>query len=257
MKLMTYNILNGGEDRLDSIVKVISGEKPDFLVINEANGFEKDDKLNKFSKKIGLSYFKLSLSGEDDYHTAIFSKYPLKEVKEIKPLRNAGILAVIETEFGEISVIGTHLSPYTEESRSPEIDLIIENQKQYPNKILMGDLNSLSAGDGYNEEIIKGFNETQSNKFTTNGRFRFEVINKITSSGYLDSAVIFGKQKIATVPTALRADEAHLANMRIDYVFISDSLKDRLKSYFVIKNEITENASDHYPIRVIIETKSQ
>ncbi len=250
---MTYNILYGGGNRLGLILKIIKIENPDFLVINEANDFEKNDKLNQFSEKIGAPHFKLSLSGEYDYHThtAVFSKYPFKEIKEIKPLRNAGIFAVVETELGEISVVGAHLSPYTEDSRLLEIDSILNQQRQYQNKILMGDMNSLSFPDDYNEEIIKGFNETQLNKFTTNGKFRFNVINKITSLDYLDSAVIFGKQKIATVPTEIKQDEAHLTNMRVDYIFISGSLKDKLKSYSVIKNKMTEKASDHYP--VIIE----
>ena len=254
MRLMTYNILNGGEDRFGSIIKVISNENPDFLVINEANGFEKDEnqKLNKFSEEIGLPNFKLVLSGEYDYHTAVFSKYPFKEVKEIKPLRNAGILVVIETELGEISIIGVHLSPYTEDSRALEIDSILNQQKQYPNRILVGDMNSLSAGDDYNKEIIKGFNDTQLKKFTTDGKFRFDVINKINSLGYVDTAVVLGKQKEATVPTKTNQDEAHLVNMRVDYIFFSNPLRDKLKSYSVIKNNLTEKASDHYPVIVEI-----
>src|SRR4030042_6741724 len=251
MKLMLYNILNGGENRLDLILKVVKKEHPDFLVVNEANGFDREGKLNKFSKEAGLIYAKLSLSGEDNYHTAIFSKYPFKEVEEIKPLRNAGILVVIETEFGEISIIGTHLSPYTEDVRLQEVNLIINQQKQYPNKILTGDMNSLSDKDSYNEEIIKNFNEAQMNKFTRNGKFCFDVIKKIISSGYLDSALIFNRKTITTVPTGVKQDEAHLTDMRLDYIFISDSLKKKVKNYSVVKDDLTDRASDHYP--VIIE----
>lgn len=250
---MAYNILDGGQERLGLIFEVIKTENPNFLVINEANGFEKDGKLNQFSKEINLPHFKLSLSGEYDYHTAVFSRHPLKEIKEIKPLRNAGIITVLETESGEISIIGAHLTPNTEDLRLSEIDLIVDQQKQYQKKILMGDMNSLSTGDDYNEEIIRGFNETQLNKFTTNGKFRFDVINKITSLGYLDSAVIFGKQGISTVPTEIKQDEAHLTDMRVDYIFISNSLKDKVKSYSVIKNKMTEKASDHYPIVIELE----
>lgn len=252
MKLMAYNILKGGENRLGLILEVIKKENPDFLVVNEANGFDKNDELNQFSKKISLPYFKLSLSGEYNYHTAVFSKYSFKEIKEIRPLRNAGIFVVVETEFGKISIIGAHLSPYTEDSKLSEIDLIINQQKQYPNRILMGDMNSLSDRDRYDEKIIKGFNETQLNKFTTNGKFRFDVIDKIISFGYLDSAVIFNKQMISTVPTEIKQDKAHLTDMRIDYIFISDSLEDKIKNHSVIKNKITEKASDHYPIVIEI-----
>lgn len=252
---MAYNILNGGEDRFDSIIKVISDEDPDFLVINEANGFEKNNnqKLNKFSEETGLLHLKLALSGEYDYHTAVFSKYPFKEVKDIKPLRNAGILAIIDTKSGEIAIAGAHLTPYTEDSRLSEIDLIINQQKQHPNKILMGDMNSLSVGDGYNEEMIKGFNSAQLEKFTTDTKFRFDVISKINSVGYVDTAVIFGREKEYTVPTKINQDQAHLINMRVDYIFVSDTLKNKLKSYSVIKNALTEKASDHYPVVVELE----
>ena len=46
MKLMAYNILKGGENRLGLILEVIKKENPDFLVVNEANGFDKNDVLN-------------------------------------------------------------------------------------------------------------------------------------------------------------------------------------------------------------------
>ena len=105
---------------------------------------------------------------------------------------------------------------------------------------------------GKNEKIIKGFNETQLNKFTTNGKFRFDVIDKIISFSYLDSAVIFGKRAIPTVPTEVKQNEAHLIDMRIDYIFIFDSLEDEIKNYSVIKNKITEKAFDHYPIVIEI-----
>ncbi len=257
MKLISYNILYGGGDRLDLIIRTIKIENPDFLVINEANDFEKNNnqKLNKFSEEIGLPNFKLALSGEHKYHThtVVFSKHPFKEVKEIRPLRNAGILAVIETKLGEICVVGAHLSPYTEDSRLSEIDSILNQQKQYPNRILMGDMNSLSAGDDYNKEMIKAFNDTQLEKFTTDGKFRFDVINKINSLGYTDAAVIFGKQKEYTVPTKINQDEAHLINMRVDYIFVSDFLKNKVKNYSVIKNALTEKASDHYPVVIELE----
>lgn len=101
MRLMTYNISNGGEDRFELIIEIISNEKPDFLVINEANGFDKNDnqKLNKFAGQIGLRHFDLSLSGEYEYHTAIFSKYPFTKIKQLRPMRNAGILVNIKTKF--------------------------------------------------------------------------------------------------------------------------------------------------------------
>jgi len=255
MKLMTYNILNGGEDRMELIIKIISNEKLDFLVINEANGFNENNnqRLNKLAEQIELPYFDLSLSGEYDYHTAIFSRYPFARKEQLKPMRNAGIMVNIKTKLGDLSIVGMHLTPYTEDLRLKEIELILNQQKKYENKILMGDLNSLSFSDNYNQKVIKGFNNYQLEKFTKDSKLCFNVIDKITSHGYLDAAYIFNKQKISTVPTGINKDKAHSASIRVDYIFTSTSLKDKVKSYSVIKTILTEKASDHYP--VIIETK--
>jgi len=117
---MTYNILNGGEGNFDAVIQVVKNESPDFLTINEANGFEENDsrKLKDFSNKTGFPHYQLALSGEYDYHVAVFSKKPFKVVKEVIPLMRAGILVVIETNFGDLSIVGTHLTPYTLHRRS-------------------------------------------------------------------------------------------------------------------------------------------
>ena len=254
MKLMTYNILNGGEAGLPLVEKVIKKENPDYLTINEANTFAKDNNkiLKKFSKNLNYPYYDIALSGEYDYHLVILSKYPFKKIYKIKPLMRAGIITIIQTEIGKISMISTHLTPYTEDLRLPEIDLIIEGQKRYKNKILMGDMNSLSPYDNYKSEIIKNFNEMQLKKFTTNGKLRFDAIKKILSNDYLDTALELGKNKEYTAPTSLNEYEAH-SNMRLDYVFISRSLRKYLKSYLVIKNELTNKASDHFPVSITLE----
>ena len=145
-----------------------------------------------------------------------------------------------------------HLTPYTEDLRLLEIDLITGEQKQFVNKILMGDMNSLSPKDGYDEKMISGFNEMQLKKFTTEGKLRFDTINKIMSYGYIDTAFILKKQKEYTAPTSINEYQAH-SNMRLDYIFISESLKNKLANYSVVKNLLTEKASDHYP--VVIELK--
>ena len=63
MKLMTYNILNGGENGLENIVKVVVAEGPDFLCINEANGFETDNNkvLKWFAEKAGFRYYEIEI----------------------------------------------------------------------------------------------------------------------------------------------------------------------------------------------------
>lgn len=245
---MSYNILDGGENRIPEIIKVIQAESPDYLTINEANSFAKDDQkiLSEIARATNLPYFELALSGEYDYHIAVLSKYKLNNVHKIQPLMRACIISTIETKLGEISIASLHLTPYTEDLRHPEIDAILSFQKDFPNRILMGDMNSLSAHDDYNPEMIKGFNEEKVKKFTTDGKLRFDAIEKILSSGYIDVAHKLGENKEITVPS-LSAQGIH-PSARLDYIFVSEALLPHVQSYKVIKNELSHYSSDHYPI---------
>jgi exonuclease III len=133
MKLMTYNILNGGEAGVNLIIEVVKQANPDILTINEANTFITNTKIPEtISEKANLPYYHIAHSGEQDYHVAVFSRYPFKKLEEIKPLMRAGILVVVNTDIGEIAIIGTHLTPYTEDLRLPEIQRITDVLKQFP-----------------------------------------------------------------------------------------------------------------------------
>ena len=249
MKLMSYNILDGAVNTLSQIIDVVNSEAPDYLTLNEANTFANDNSkiLKEFAHATGFPYFEIALSGEMDYHVAVFSKYPFIKIDKLQPLARACIVAKIESPIGRISIASLHLTPYSEDLRHPEIDKILEFQKSEENRILMGDMNSLSKNDNYNVEIVKNFNVEQTKKFTTDGVLRFDAIDKIMSVGYFDSAFELGENHETTVPTKSNQDPAHKF-MRLDYIFVSKPLVERLKSYKVIKNELTDIASDHYPI---------
>lgn len=251
MKLMTYNIFDGGKDRLPIVIEAIKRESPDYLTINEANGFNDNGNeiLKRVSREISLPYCDISLSGEYDYHVAIFSKYPFKSVQKLKPLTRACLVVEIQLDLGLLSIASFHLAPYEENLRFPEIDLILKFLKGQKSSILMGDMNSLSKADEYSLEIIKDFNDIQIKKYTTDGKLRFDVINKISLAGYYDSALHSKKNKITTVPTTLNEDKAH-GQMRLDYIFLSKSLLPHLSGYEVVKNELTDKASDHYPVMI-------
>lgn len=254
MKLMTYNLLNGAPETLDDVITVIKSANPDFLTINEANTFvDNNEKILKiFAEKISLPNYKLALSGEYNYHVAVFSKFPFIKQEIVRPLMRAGILSVINSVWGEISIVSTHLTPNTEDLRLPEINLILNLQAKYKNKILMGDMNSLAEYDQYDPGMIRGFNEIQIRKFTTNNKLRFDAIKSILSGDYKDCGSLMKKNHIYTAPTEINEFMVH-SNMRLDYIFISDSLVKHLRNYEVLKNRLTLRASDHFPVTVTLD----
>lgn len=72
------------------------------------------------------------------------------------------------------------------------------------------------------------------------------------STGYIDSALELNKNLENTVPTFANEDNAH-SNFRLDYIFLSESLVPHLKNYEVVKNSLTNKASDHYPVTVTLQ----
>lgn len=248
MKIMTYNILGEDDQRIPDALAAIKAVHPDFLAIQEANQFTKNENhyLHLFSKELGLPFYELSHATEHDYHVASFSKYPFKRVQKLKGFRNAALETIIMCELGEVSICNAHLTPYTEEERVVEVHRIIEAQKDSSQRIILGDLNSLSLHDNYSIDSIV-INESQRRKFTNNGELQLQVTTVIEASGYIDAMYRAGMNHTNTVPTPVNADTAH-GTMRLDYLFVSNSLIDCVKSVDVLKNELTNRASDHYPI---------
>ena len=55
---------------------------------------------------------------------------------------------------------------------------------------------------------------------------------------------------VATVPTDCNADENHAFKARLDYVFVTANLVPYIVSASVIKDVLTNKASDHFPLTV-------
>lgn len=254
MKLMTYNILGGWEDRIDLIIETVLDESPDYLVINEANSFVPDvsGHLERLAEATELSYAVAAPSGKDTFHVLLFSKKPFDYVQFLTPLVRAGAFAMVDTALGQLTIVGTHLTPFTEDERLAEIKSILKAVETHPNTIIMGDLNALSPHDDYSHLSWEEMNTIQREKFTTDQQLRFDTIRTIEEAGFVDSAVVRDSNHMPTSPTAITHDIAH-ANMRLDYVFVSRPLADTVVDYRVVKTENTEIASDHYP--VVVELK--
>jgi exodeoxyribonuclease III len=251
MKFMTYNIRDGAEASLPFVIEIVKRERPDYLTVTEANTFARAQNkiLKAVAHEIGLLNYDIALSGEGNYHIAVFSTHPFKEVHKVQPLMRACVATTIETQLGRLSIASIHLTPHSEDLRLPEIDRIINFQKKYTHRMLIGDMNALSEHDHYSQEFIRRLNKIQLKKFTTHGHLRFDVIGKIMAVGYHDTALRLGRNNEHTVPTAVSNDAAH-STMRLDYIFTSETLLPYLTDYAVVKNDLTELASDHYPVLV-------
>ncbi|MFH1175017.1 MAG: endonuclease/exonuclease/phosphatase family protein [archaeon] len=245
MKLLTYNILDGGRERTDILQRIITGQQPDIVALQEANNFS-PEQLAAWKTALGMQHYILARGGEQTengtYDVVLFSKHPLHEVKALK-LRNAAAFGAI-TYNKELCIGSVHLSPYTEDDRKSELEQILSAITQYKNCILLGDFNSLSHTDDYGNSW-KNWSERRKKRFMTNGRIRHTITNMLAKHGFVDVGNHLHNH-----------DLTYREQVRIDYVFVTKPLLPDVKAITVLKHADTAKASDHYPIVVEFSSSS-
>jgi len=118
-----------------------------------------------------------------------------------------------------------------------------------PNELtlLAGDFNAVSPYD----PVPKGLDELpshfQARYIEPDGAVNHSVMKTLYQAGFIDIAQKLGKHHIPTVPSA-SFKGAEFVPFRSDYILTTLALSKYAQSYAVIKNDITDYASDHYPI---------
>lgn len=249
LRIGSYNILKGGQGRLDKISKVIKEINPDICGILEAVEWQNNLKFfEKMANDLEYKFFDFALANTK-YNIAIFSKIPLKIKKITKGIHHVVLEATITGGvFKGLNIFFIHLSPVSEDARLLEIEKLLKPLKKSSETIIIGDFNSLSARDPYNKRKI--LNIFQTNNITKYGtdKLRFEVIDTVESAGLVDVAKYLKYPFTSTTPTPSNKDKNHAAHIRIDYAFLTKNIIKYIKKIEVFKNDPTDKASDHYPL---------
>src|SRR2546423_8425972 len=147
MIAMTYNILVGGQpDRLEAIGGVTAGQRPDVLALQELRGFDRAA-LDRLATATGLAaYLARPRSGQP---VAVLVR-PGSRVRATRRLRgpfhHAAAEITVATDRGPLTVIGTHLNPYSPIWRLAEARALARRIDLDRLVLLMGDLNGPPAG---------------------------------------------------------------------------------------------------------------
>lgn len=270
LKIISYNVYWGMKsDKSESKEKFVEWAKTqdaDIIAWQEMNHFTRE-KLEKFAESYGHNYavlLKQSPDPDDDefFPTAITSKYPIVNInKVIDNLWHGALYA----DVGNYHFIVTHLNPFWTTKRIEEMNLILDSIKYSadPNGkwIIAGDLNSFSPLDknGYDEDImVKDLSEKESKrpilKNLVNGKMDYTVQQNILDRGFIDVLKAKYPDFVATAPTKIFYDQAKTP-LRYDYIYVSPAMKNDIIEVKVLKDEFTDQYSDHYPVQMIIKNK--
>jgi exodeoxyribonuclease III len=254
MRIVSYNILDGGEGRADPLVEVILAQKPDVVCLVEA---ENDEVLARLGKRLGMDY--VQARGKKKA-SALFSRFPIRD-----SINHAAIDKKISKSFLEATVLDAAGNPWifgmihlpahaleeNEDQREDELKLILGAfkgmRKSNARHILCGDFNSNSPVQKI--DIARCKKATQKEYAANGNKIPRRAIQKILDAGYIDTLHAFD-------PRAAENDGTFTTQhpgQRVDYIFSFGVEAKQIKRGWIETDRLAKYASDHFPIGAEIQ----
>jgi endonuclease/exonuclease/phosphatase family metal-dependent hydrolase len=249
MRIVSYNILDGGEGRADPLAEVIEAQRPDVVALVEA---DVPATVERIARRSSMDYI---LAPGNKHASALLSRWPIKETINhalAHPKLSRSLLeAVVQDPNGIDWPIGVlHLSAGAtdadEETRIGELavmlDLFKEHRRAKRPHILCGDFNSNAPYQRIDPTRCKI--KTQEAWETNGHRLPTLVIEAMTSAGYIDTYRLLHDERLEMMGTL----DTQLSGQRVDYIFAYAIQTSQVKDAWVEQDRLAKYASDHYPI---------
>lgn len=260
IRIASYNLWDGSKNTYFRFIDFVKEQHFDVLCLQEINGWQDNSfaKLNDFNDRAGYTDYEYGNSNSE-YKLATMSMLPIVS----KTVHQEGYWhCVVETHVKvgdtELVIFNLHLDPWKEDPRVLEIERLLKKVDQSKPTIITGDFNSLSRQDKYTPEFLSMLQKRKFYKFGQD-ELEYRVTDTLEAAGFVDVAAKFANFDV-TAPTPLGVTDASNEEVpvsevpaRIDYMFASASAINMVKDYSVIKNEVTDKISDHYPIVITFD----
>ncbi len=260
-KVLSYNVLEGF--RKDSTLmrnfqEWVAKRNPDVVAFQEFNGISKAQ-LVEMANAAGYPY--TVLQKRAGFPLAIMSKHRITDVVKVIDGMQHGMLYA---KIAGYHFIVTHLHPKTYEKRILEVDTLLKYINRVPKGeplLLMGDFNNMSPLDkaDYNNEakmklVANSEKNNPDTKITKNGEIEYTTIQNLLDAGMVDTWRKFNTVYDKSAPTKLKK---HQNYTRIDYIFVNQALVPYTVDATIVKDQLTDTLSDHYPMLLILKKTAQ
>jgi exodeoxyribonuclease-3 len=250
VRIATYNLFEGASGSYNRLVEFVRDAKLDVVCFQEINGWQDNDfaRLKDFTDKILFAAYAYGNSNTE-YKLATLSRHAiLSKNLHAEAFWHAALEVKVQFGGKPVSIYNVHLDPWQENSRDKEIARILASIQPGASTIITGDFNSLSRQDNYPPELLAQLQAKGISKYGA-GALEFKVIDRLLQAGFVDVAAAAGTFT-PTVPSALNTDKDHEVPVRVDYMFVSADLAPLVKEVALLKNELSDAISDHYPLVV-------
>lgn len=254
MRIITYNILDGGEGRADPLAEVIEAQRPDVVVLVEA------DNLAVVERIAGRGNMDFIMGPGAKRGGAILSRWPVRSTVNHALLAGEPFSSFLEariTDPGgrEWPIFALHLHPRAfdrdEQIRMSQLNVVFERLANLRSAgtphVLAGDFNANSPDQLIDPTRCKP--ATQEAWQTNGGGVPRRVVQRLLDAGYLDSLeAVHGSAagKMGSFTT-------QYPGQRVDYIFTYGVDRSRIKAAWIEQDRLAKYASDHFPVGVEID----
>ncbi|MFL5622284.1 MAG: endonuclease/exonuclease/phosphatase family protein [Gemmatimonadaceae bacterium] len=255
MRLLTYNIREGGVARADAIAEVIRAASPDVVALQEARD---PTVVERIAELAGFRYFGSRLS----HSTGFLSNIPVINYGWRHPPRTRHALLEVSLAEGFPRVFVLHLrawfSKWTERRRAQELrglldgiqQQLIREENAFAFHILAGDFNALAPGEAFDPSPMPMW--IRGMVWLSGRDIARSTIEMMRSDGYVDAWRALHADHRADPGYTFPVWNPHV---RLDYVFTPSEYAAHFTACEVRRTpkEVLK-ASDHFPLLVEIAT---
>lgn len=240
MRLLTYNLLEGAlPDRLPKALRVIKSAHADVVAIQEARYWRRNHREIFQRVARDLRMRGVLFRANSGFDLAVFSRFPILRHEnyglDTVFLHTAGAVDLKTPRGAVLTLFAAHLRPEYR-FRMREVRLLLQWMRPYRTKwcALCGDLNSLTEGDYLAQQYVRPGSELRLGPQGT--------IAAIRRAKWVDCF----RTRNPRLPGLTLGTGRRVA--RVDYVFASPPLAERLTGCRVLSHPEARAASDHSPV---------
>ena len=238
LRLLTYNIRQGGLGREAAIADVIASAAPDVAVLQEAT---LPGVVAALAEQLGMGVHAARAGAS----LAVLSRRPVRAVHWVPShwARHAFLEVTLEPDG--FTVIGVHLSAVhsnlTERRRVLELKALLRHAATCrPRHVVAGDFNTLAPGESLDLGRLPP--RLRAVAWLTGRRIRWQTIERMLESGYVDA---FRDKEPALAGYTFPTWDPHV---RLDYIFTPPAMAGAVVECAPVTPPAARVASDHFPL---------
>jgi exodeoxyribonuclease-3 len=251
VRLLTYNIREGGVGRAEAIAEVIGAAKPDVVALQEARDPAVVERIATLG---GFAHW----GSRPSHSTGFLSRVPVLEHAWRHPPRTRHALLEVALADGLPRLFVLHLrawfSRWSEQRRARELRGLLDGIRSqlfrehvgFAFHVLAGDFNALAPGELFDPSPMPAW--IRGMVWLSGRDIARSTIEMMRTDGYVDAW--------RTVHPDSEHDPGYTfpvwnPHVRLDYVFTPSAYATRVASCEVCTSpETARSASDHYPLLV-------